>query len=139
MMALSITLASPVAMNPPRLMVSRIGSWRRVPMLASWGNQSRKVARSSGTTFCPVKKLKGALAADRRDQVRQEVVQHLAARHNLGPRRVLTLMAAMICHVMRAAWRAASGSSAVVRSSPPLPRWRTMIPPAARCRHDWLT
>jgi hypothetical protein len=50
------------------------------------------------------------------------VVQHLVARHNLGPRRVLTLMAAMICHVMCAAWRAASGSSAVVRSSPPLPR-----------------
>jgi len=103
------------------------------------GKPVREGGAVTGDHFLPGEEAEGALAVDRRDQVRQEVVQHLAARHDLGPRDVLTFMAAMICHAMCAACRAASGSSAVMRSLPPLPRWRTMIPFAARRGHNWLT
>jgi hypothetical protein len=87
MMALSITLLLPVAMKPPRLMVSRIGSWHRVPILASWGNQSREGGAVIGDHFLPGEEAGCVLAVDRRDQFRQEMVQHLAAYHDLGPRR----------------------------------------------------
>lgn len=58
MMALSMTFASPVGMKPLRLIASWIGFGHRVPISASRGNQLRKAARSSGTIFWPVKKLK---------------------------------------------------------------------------------
>ena len=58
-------------------MVSRDRFRHRVPMLASWGNQSRKAAMSPGTNFLPGEEAAAALAVDRRDQVRQEVVSIL--------------------------------------------------------------
>lgn len=58
MMALSMTFASPVAMKPPRVIASWIGSRQRAPMSASLGNQSKNAARSLGTIFWPVKNAK---------------------------------------------------------------------------------
>jgi hypothetical protein len=84
MMALSMTFASPVAMKPLLAMAFRIGSRQRPPMSASLGNQSRNGARSLGTIFWPVKKLKGVLPVDGRQEVRQDVMEELAARDDLG-------------------------------------------------------
>jgi hypothetical protein len=58
MMALSMTLASPVAMKPPRLIASRMGSRDCTPMSATAGSQSRNAAPSLATLFWPVKNLK---------------------------------------------------------------------------------
>ena len=89
MMALSITLASLVAMNPPvdgvadLLLASRADAGKL-------GKPVQEGGAVIGDHFAPGEEAEGVLAVDRRDQVRQEVVQHLAARHDLV-RDVLTL------------------------------------------------
>ncbi len=58
------------------------------------GKPVREGGAVTGDHFLPGEEAEGALAVDRRDQVRQEVVQHLVPA-TIWVRDVLTLMAAI--------------------------------------------